>query len=120
MLEISLSSAILTLLSRQHLLSANDILLYFKGKGHIYNKTSVYRALDQLVAENKICQHHFSDDENKYELRNQHHAHLVCTSCNSVDTADCSYADPQKIGSFKVDHHHLTLFGLCENCQKKN
>lgn len=117
MLEINLTSAITKLLDNEHLLSANEVLELFKKQGHSYNKTSIYRALDQLVEENVICRHHFTNDEGKYELREHHHAHLVCTNCGKVSTGECTYSEPQEVGTFKVDHHHTTLFGFCQNCQ---
>jgi len=117
MLETNLITAIPDLLKEKHLLSASEILKIFLDQGHSYNKTSVYRALDQLVENNTLCRHHFTKDEAKYELREHHHVHLVCTNCGSVSTGECSYVQPDKVGSFTVDHHHTTLFGMCEKCQ---
>ncbi len=114
---ISLKAILVEMLQKNHLLSASDFLKGLEQKGKVYNKTSVYRALEQLLEENMICRHHFSPSEATYELRDHHHAHLVCTKCGKVQTGDCSYDEPEKIGSFLVNHHHTTLFGLCENCQ---
>lgn len=117
MLEVNLTTAIKKILEEKHLLSANEMLHIFQKQGHAYNKTSVYRALDQLSSENAICRHHFDNDEAKYELREQHHTHLVCTNCKKIETAECTYAVPKEVGSFKADHHHTTVFGTCGNCQ---
>jgi Fur family ferric uptake transcriptional regulator len=115
--ENNLKSTIEKMLQSKHLLSANEILELCKQQGQKYNKTSVYRALEQLVNTDVICRHHFSDDEAKYELREHHHAHLVCTNCGIVTSAECSYQEPKNSNGFVVDHHHITLFGICKSCQ---
>lgn len=117
MSERNLKEVIIALLQETHLLSAGAILKILSTQGKNYNKTSVYRALEQLETENAICRHHFTENESKYELREHHHAHLVCTSCGKVDTTECTYAEPKELGSFKADHHHTTVFGVCGNCQ---
>lgn len=117
MLEGNLTTAIKKVLEEEHLLSAKEMLHIFEKQGRVYNKTSVYRALDQLISENAICRHHFYDDEAKYELREHHHTHLVCTNCKKIETTECTYAEPKEIGTFKADHHHTTIFGVCGKCR---
>jgi Fur family transcriptional regulator, ferric uptake regulator len=116
MSERNLKEIILTLLQEHHLLSAGDMLQKLVASGKTYNKTSVYRSLDQLVEEGAICRHYLAGDQAQYELKEDHHIHLVCNSCGKVDEAACDYKQPNKVGSFNVDHHHLTLVGLCTNC----
>lgn len=117
MTERNLKNVIIGLLQETHLLSAGMILEKLSALGKSYNKTSVYRALDQLMNEDAICRHHFDKDESIYELRGHHHTHLVCTSCGKIDTAECTYVEPKELGTFKADHHHATIFGVCGNCQ---
>lgn len=105
------------LLHEHHLLSAGEILDHLKNKGKKYNKTSVYRALDQLEADGTICQHHFNDTQAVYELQSHHHAHAVCQNCGLVQTVECEYHQPRTVKNFAVDHHHVTLMGLCADCQ---
>lgn len=119
MAEMSLKSTIIQLLERQHLLSVSGVLQALKKQGKSYNKTSVYRALDQLLAEGMVCRHHTSETEASYELREHHHAHLVCESCGSVETGPCQYTQPKRLKNFSVRHHHLTLFGICRQCKNK-
>lgn len=119
MAEMSLKNTIIQLLEKQHLLSVSEVLQALKKEGKTYNKTSVYRALDQLLAEEVVCRHHFSESEASYELREHHHAHLVCESCGSVEAGPCQYTQPKRLKNFSVSHHHLTLFGTCMKCQKQ-
>jgi len=113
----SLSRSILDLLKEQHLLSANQIQQHFEKKGHLYNKTSVYRALNQLLTEEVICRYDFNDKEAQYELRKEHHDHIVCEVCGKIEAADCQYTQPKSMNNFQMSHHHLTLFGVCDTCR---
>lgn len=115
--KISLKELIRQLLEKEHLLSAPDLLTSLEKNGHTYNKTSVYRALEQLLDEEIICRHHFSNSQASYELRDHHHTHLVCTKCGEIQAEECGYINPQTKGSFLVNHCHTTLFGLCQKCQ---
>ncbi len=118
MKTVSLSDSIQDLLKKKHLLSANEIQIYFEKKGRSYNKTSVYRALDQLSAEDVVCRYDFNDKEAQYELRENHHDHVICEHCGKIEPADCQFTQPSLVNGIKISHHHLTLFGVCENCRK--
>lgn len=115
----NLKTILVELLQQRHLLSAKDMLVEFTKSGRDFNKTSVYRALDQLETEGLICQQNFTDKQAVYELAEPHHAHLVCQICGSVQIAECDFKPPEKILDFKVDHHHVTLMGTCQICLKK-
>ena len=119
-LKTPLSAAILEQLSREHYLTVPQLVMLLEQAGAPYNKTSVYRALEKLVKQEKICKLNFATNEIVYELREGHHDHLVCMSCGTVAAAPCESAEPKKIGQFLVNHHHLTYFGICEKCQAKN
>lgn len=112
-----LAQEITRLLQKQHLMSSRQILEKLAYSGKKYNKTSIYRALEALSADKIVCGHDFSGNEMLYELRAHHHDHLVCTHCGSIDSAPCSTAIPETVRGFAIDHHHLTLFGLCPKCQ---
>ena len=100
-----------------HLLSVADILEKLEQSGETYNKTSVYRSIDQLLEKGLVCQHYFTDDQAMYELREDHHTHLICKKCKKIQITECNYHHTKAPKGFKVDHHHVTLVGLCKNCQ---
>jgi Fe2+ or Zn2+ uptake regulation protein len=114
--ERNLKKLIVELLSEHHLLSAHQILEQLLAQKRHFNKTSVYRALDQLVETDQVCPQHFLEAETVYELRAHHHTHLVCERCGSVAAADCKFTEPKNIDGFQVTHHHVTLMGLCQSC----
>lgn len=118
MAERNLKSTLVDLFSARHLLSAPQILDILQAVGRKYNKTSVYRALDQLEAEGVICKQFFKENEAMYELKAHHHAHLVCTNCGKVAEAKCDLQEPKELHGFVVDHHHVTLLGLCADCRR--
>lgn len=115
-----LGTTLLTILQSHHLLNVAQLLsLLAQQTGKHFNKTSVYRALEKLEEEGFVCQHVFSSGETKYELRHHHHDHLVCTQCGQVTVADALFTIPTTLNGFQTDHYHLTIFGLCETCQKE-
>ncbi len=114
------TDSVTQLLHQHHLLSAPQLVAHLHKQGRIVNKTSVYRALEKLETEGSICKHNLLDNELVYELRDHHHDHLICTHCGTITTAECQIELPSMVNDFKVNHHHLTVYGLCAECQKLN
>lgn len=114
--EPKLAQRIVRLLATKHLLSAGEILNTLNAGEKQWNKTSVYRALDRLVENGDVCQHYFHDSQAVYELSSHHHAHVFCKNCGIVVIAECDYAEEPKVKNFQIDHHHLTLIGICQKC----
>jgi len=113
----TVGQTILDLLAEHHLATAPELISQLEAKGHTANKTSVYRALDKLLAKNTICKQNLFGNELHYELREHHHDHLVCLKCGKVIATECQ-VDIKAPENFKVDHHHLTVFGWCQGCTK--
>ncbi len=111
-----LSDKILSMLADRHLLSALDLVRLVETDTTGYNKTSVYRALEKLLSTGQVCKHTFGGAEAVYELRDHHHDHLFCTHCGRITEAECQTTIPSEIKGFQVEHHHLTLYGLCYDC----
>lgn len=116
MAHMSVSHQILELLKEQHLLTAPQLLEKIHTSGKNVNKTTVYRALDKLLAEGSICKQNLQDNELVYELRDHHHDHLVCNNCKKILVAECQVHLAPQLQDFQVDHHHLTVFGTCAEC----
>lgn len=109
--------AIRELLSTHHLVSVRQLRdLLLQRDGISYNKTSIYRALEKLRSEDALCEHLLPDGETRFELRADHHDHLVCTRCGKIAVTDCRAALPPSIDGFITGHHHLTVFGTCAEC----
>lgn len=111
-----IQSRITYLLKEHHLLSAPQILEKMAEDGQKVNKTSVYRALEKLLEAGTVCKQVFMEDILLYELRSAHHDHLVCEECGSVETIPCNTHTEIIKPGFSVSHHHMTVFGHCQNC----
>lgn len=107
---------IIHLLEENHLLSAPDIVKKMNADGTSVNKTSVYRALDKMLAAEIICKQIFGSDVVMYELRENHHDHFVCENCGKIEVVACTSHPHMTTNNLIVNHHHMTLFGFCESC----
>lgn len=100
------------------------VLLAILGRfGFRPNKTSVYRQLEKMKKSGTIEHVHFEGRAVGYELAKDHHHHLVCSKCDKVE--DLSIRDEKKLlgrilgaSDFKVQSHHLEIFGLCGACAR--
>lgn len=116
------------LLTEHHLLTASQMVELLVAQGRPFNKTSVYRALDRMLASKQLCEHYFTAKQGLvYELRSHHHDHVACEQCGRVWTSSCTderSSTSQPIATsplpadFQVSHHHVTWFGICSECQR--
>ncbi|PKL31864.1 transcriptional repressor [Candidatus Saccharibacteria bacterium HGW-Saccharibacteria-1] len=87
------------------------------------NKTTVYRNLNTLLVENKITELDFGEGKKRYELRQNHHHHLVCNQCKKIECFEIiqdlhqQEAEIAKNTEFKITSHVLEFFGTCKVCQ---
>ena len=127
--------AILQILSStsKHL-SAEEIYLAVHKIYTGIGLTTVYRTLDLLEQLGLIHKFDFGDGRSRYELvagknKIQHHHHLICTGCGKViDYSD--FVDEEiklvkqveetlsKRHNFKINHHKIHFYGLCNKCRK--
>ena len=71
--------------SKQHHLSAEDILQDFVRAREDVGLATVYRVLTQFEAAGIIQRHHFENNHSVFEIMQEdHHDHLVCQNCNKV------------------------------------
>ncbi|MGD1821716.1 MAG: Fur family transcriptional regulator [Pleomorphochaeta sp.] len=112
-------------------LSADEILEYLKVKGKNMNITTIYRNLEKLAKNNIVLKFPSTDGtKNYYQLRkhnyiHEDHLHLQCTECGKVIHLDCDTMQKfvehlQKDHNFDLTCASSILFGLCEDCKKKN
>ena len=115
-------------------LSAEDIYLQVHKVYPNVGLTTVYRTLELLVGMGMVFKFDFGDGKARYELSQgpkgfRHHHHLVCTNCGRViDYTDFIDEEKELLGqterglenkyNFKITHHIIQFFGLCQNCKK--
>lgn len=103
-----------------------QIMDYLKKTGLRVNKTTIYRQLDFLVEQGLIQELDFGEGKKRYELKKEHHHHLICTGCHKVQCIEIKENfkgqedEIDKKENFKITSHMLEFFGICNNCQGKN
>lgn len=112
------------LTSAERPLSAQEIGGLLERKKLSANKTTIYRELDFLVAQQSVSQVDLLDGVKRYEpLHLGHHHHLVCTRCRDIQCVKiCGdlKALEHTIGAahdFTVESHTLEFFGVCSGCR---
>ena len=85
-------------------------------------ETTVYRTLDFLADNGFALAAHVGGGKMVYELTEENHHHLICRACGNTVAVEFSALTPlyEKLKSFtgfKLDASHVTLFGLCPDCQ---
>ncbi|MGN0294628.1 MAG: Fur family transcriptional regulator [Lachnospiraceae bacterium] len=116
--------------NRDRTVYVNDIHQYMKSQGANVNITTIYRFLDKLQEEHQILKYTAEKGECagfQYVGEGnccEEHLHVKCTGCGKVIHLDCQFMD--EIRHHLQEHHRFflqcsgsSLFGLCEECQKK-
>lgn len=82
---------------------------------------TVYRTLNLLQDGDQIRTVILPTGETRYEMSNLgHHHHFQCRVCEDVydlDACPVAVPDVSSLGEgFVVEHHELTLYGVCPDC----
>lgn len=100
-----------------------QIIKFLKTKKFSINKVTVYRNLDTLYKTGVLERLEFGEGKFRYELKKNHHHHLICTNCGKIEDIEGEYlsefeAKIRQDNGFLVKSHSLEFYGLCSNCQK--
>lgn len=98
-------------------------------RGTSLAQSSVYRNLVVLEQAGVVRRVVSTDDYARYELAEdltEHHHHLICSSCGSIDdfTASSGFertvakalVEIAKDTGFDAQHHRIDLIGVCARC----
>jgi Fur family ferric uptake transcriptional regulator len=109
---------------RRHL-SAEEVFKTLLLEHADIGLATVYRVLTQFEQAGILSRSHFESGKAVYELnQGQHHDHLICTQCGKVEEffdADIEQRQ-QTIATnlgWLMQDHAMSLYGICETCQKK-
>lgn len=86
------------------------------------DRSTIYRELRFLTKNNIVIKNTISGTD-YYEIPQDHHHHLVCLNCNSIDKIDIgNHLEKQekqiaKQNEFNIINHSLEFYGYCRNCQ---
>ncbi len=111
---------------------------FLEAKGHITSEqlyqsvrdanpsigfTTVYRTMKLLCDAGLASEHHFDDGMTRYEIKHEHHDHLVCTKCGKIIEFECQLIENTQIEiaeryQFLVLRHRHELYGHCVDCRE--
>ena len=101
-------------------LSADEIHNKLVANNQSIGLATVYRVLTQLEVAGLIQKNQFSDNQSSYEIKKQHHDHLICTKCGKIiefmnDDLEQLQEKISKDYNFRLNSHVMTLFGECSD-----
>lgn len=105
-------------------MSAEDVYKALIEADEDVGLATVYRVLTQFESAGLVMRHHFEGGHSVFEIDSvDHHDHIVCNKCGSVEEFYDEVIEEQqekiaKKFGFKITDHSLYLYGLCAECQK--
>jgi Fur family ferric uptake transcriptional regulator len=106
-----------------HHMTAEEIFDRVQAQTQASNIATVYRTLDLLVEEGLACRNNLGGGRVSYATTEHGpHIHLVCRHCGCVIDADYKLLESlhnqlQEKHGFDANLQHISLAGLCKNCQ---
>jgi len=110
--------------SERHM-SAEDVYKTLLEQNEEIGLATVYRVLTQFEAAGLVERHNFEGGHAVFELdQGHHHDHIVCMTCGKVvefmdPTIERLQHEIAEQNNFKLVDHSLTLYGVCQGCDKK-
>ena len=83
---------------------------------------TVYRDLKLLKQEGEVSEVGLTDTLSRFDGNTQNHYHFKCEQCAHIFDVDEPLDEEinervaKKMG-FKISHHRLVFYGLCQECQ---
>lgn len=115
--------AIIDILLKNHCcLTRENLIKKLKAKKIKPDRSTIYRELQFLIKKNIIVKNTIAGVD-YYEIPKDHHHHLVCLSCNSVNkikmTNHLKKQEEQiaRKNNFNIISHSLEFYGYCYKCQ---
>jgi Fe2+ or Zn2+ uptake regulation protein len=115
-------NAIIEVLSENHcFLTKDEIVRKLHSKKIKPDRSTLYREL-VFLTKNQIVRKNTINGIDYFEIPQDHHHHLVCVSCNSIQSIDMgSHLEKQekqiaKQNKFDIINHSLEFYGYCRNC----
>jgi Fur family ferric uptake transcriptional regulator len=111
--------------AKDHHMSAEDIYRLLLESGDDIGLATVYRVLTQFEEAGLVVRHHFESGQSVFEMDSgEHHDHLVCVKCNSVEefvdeVIETRQREIAKKAGYMITDHSLNIYGICTECQKK-
>ena len=101
-------------------LSAEDVYKALIEADEDVGLATVYRVLTQFESAGLVMRHHFEGGSSVFELTTiDHHDHIVCQTCGSVEEFYDEVIESQqemiaKKYGFRITDHSMYLYGICK------
>ncbi|MEM7102642.1 MAG: transcriptional repressor [Bacteroidota bacterium] len=106
---------------------AEALYIHMKVENYRVSRATVYNTLELLVSCDLVKKHQFGKNLAQYEKSYgfKQHDHVICIGCGKV----VEFCDPRvqqiknmigEILNYKITHHSLNLYGLCDGACSKN
>lgn len=89
-------------------------------------KSTIYRNIDSLLAQNLIDKYHLNDNEVYYKIKSDSHEHkhyLICDKCKKAFVLpSCPITELENVmkeEGFIIKDHQILINGLCKSCAGK-
>lgn len=83
---------------------------------------TIYKNINAMVEKVFLSEVKIPNTKSVFELVKNEHAHLVCSSCGSIEDINLDISsvlnEVTSKSQFKIDSTNLVLSGLCPNCNK--
>lgn len=96
------------------------------GQSRGADQATVYRAVNDLKKKGILRKIDVGHVHAHYELADNHHHHLICKSCGTVeDISECNIKDLERQALKRarlfhsISFHTLELFGWCSKCEAR-
>ncbi|SCC91619.1 hypothetical protein THIX_10660 [Thiomonas sp. X19] len=121
-----LSAAILTLMraASRHAWTLEQIHADLAAQGMQANFSSVFRAVERLLADKALRKVQLHAASARYELYGPHHDHLHCTACDAMTPVPClatglGLGALEQSTGYRVTGHEIVLEGVCPQCRQQ-
>lgn len=104
-------------------ITAEELLRRVRERYPKIGYTTIYRTMKILCDAGLADTHHFDGDSACYEVKHQHHDHLVCVRCGKIVEFECAMIEDaqerivQRYG-FRLLRHRHELYGHCAACRE--
>jgi Fur family ferric uptake transcriptional regulator len=105
-------------------ITGGELVERCRARDPLTTPSTVYRTLRVLEEIGVVCHAHGADGREEFHVRPaSEHGHLYCRRCGLSWEIDKAAAAPtiqsfRRANGFAVDLSHLTVVGLCAECQR--
>jgi len=104
--------------------SAEDIFEKVRNEFPTTSLATIYKTIALLKGLNEVLELGFPDGSNRYDGKKPFpHPHVICTRCRKIVDPEPMSLDElrdeiSKKTGFRIQHHRLDFFGVCQECQE--